>query len=204
LRDYIQKNNLDAVMLVVVSGLTKRDKITAITQMKSLTSDYNHLIMTAQILDGNGTILWEYPNFRQTILSFEPMLNLEYPDFSEAEANLSTSANVKFRTIEGIRRIFEQKRKDLLLRETQETEVFGRQFDEMINFLKFDPDKEGSGVQSPAESPRPTARPAQQPVRASEPKPTVAPPAPRPAAPPVETQVLPPAEEITPAKSSTL
>ena len=60
--------------------------------MKSLTSDYNYLIMTAQILDANGTILWEYPNFRQRILSYDPLINLEYPDFNEAEANLTTSA----------------------------------------------------------------------------------------------------------------
>src|SRR5512133_890452 len=39
LRDYLQKNNLDAVMLLVVSGLTKSEKVMSIGQLKSLTSD---------------------------------------------------------------------------------------------------------------------------------------------------------------------
>ena len=132
LRDYIQKNNLDAAMLIVIGGLTKSDKVISFGQLKTLTTDYNHLIMTAQIVDASGAILWEYPNFRQRILSYDPLINLEYPDFNEAEANLTTSAQVKFKTIEGIRRTLEQKRKDLLLRETQEPEEYTRQFDAMI------------------------------------------------------------------------
>jgi hypothetical protein len=110
LRDYIQKNNLDAVMLVVVSGMTKSDKEISYGQFKSLKTDYNYLFLTAQILDANGTILWEYPNFRQRFPSYNPLINLEYPDFNEAEANLTTSVIVKFKTIEGIRRTLEQKR----------------------------------------------------------------------------------------------
>jgi len=206
LRSYIQKNNLDAVMLIVVSGLTKRDKITSISQMKSISSDYNHLIMTAQILDANGTVLWEYPNFRQSILTYDPIINLEYPDFSEAEANLASSANVKFKTIEGVRRFLERKRKDLLLRETQEAEAYGRQFDEILSLLKYDPDADKSAPQAVAERPRPVAEP---PARSPEVRPSAdyqpaALPSQRPAAPATGTQTLPPAEEIVPAKGSTL
>lgn len=138
LRDYIKKNNLDAVMLIVVSGLTKSDKIYSSNLLSSLTTDYNFLIMTAQILDSNGTILWEYPNFRSRILTYYPLINLQYPDFSEAEANLSSKANLKFRTLDGIQRSLNKKRKDLLFRETQETEIYGKQFDEMLDLLKYD------------------------------------------------------------------
>jgi hypothetical protein len=194
LKNYIQKNNLDAVMLIVVSGLTKKEKVTSITQFKSLTSDYNYLIMSAQILDANGAVLWEYPNFRQRILDYDPIINLEYPDFNEAEANLSSSTHVKFRTIDGIRRIFEQKRKDLLLRETTETEAYGKQFDEMLSLLKYDPDNDKTAPQPAVERPRP-ATAIEQPAMAVETKPA----APTMAAPP-----LPAAEEIVPAKGSTL
>jgi len=219
LRSYIQKNNLDAVMLLVVSGLTKSENVTSIGQLKSLTSDYNYLIMTAQILDADGAILWEYPNFRQRLLSHEPLINLEYPDFNEAEANLTTSANVKFKTIEGIRRTLEQKRKDLLMRETLEPEVYGKQFDEMVSLLKYDHDKEKKPAAPIVETPRPL-----QPVKAPEvapaipaapavpqPAPAVAPAAP--AAPvdvpavtriPALEQPARPADEIVPAKGSTL
>lgn len=65
-------------------------------------------IMSAQILDANGTVLWEYPNFRSRTISHEPMIALQYPDFSEAEANGLEKANIKFKTIEGIRRRFSE------------------------------------------------------------------------------------------------
>jgi hypothetical protein len=146
LQDYLKKNNLDAVMLIVVSGLSKSDKIFSGNLMMSATNDYNYLIMTAQILDANGTILWEYPNFRSRLLTHYPMINLQYPDFSEAEANVSGSANVKFKTLDGIRRSLELKRKDMLLRETQESEVYGKQFDEMLSYIKYDPDTDKHGT----------------------------------------------------------
>lgn len=141
LRDYLRKNKLDAVMVIVVNGLSKIDKISSSTLLTSLTSEYNYLIMTAQILDANGTILWEYPNFRRRILAYAPMINLQYPDFSEAEANLSSKADVKFKTIEGIKRTFEQKYTDLFMRETLESKVYNMQFDEMTSLLSYEPEK---------------------------------------------------------------
>ena len=208
LRDYIQKNNLDAVMLVVVSGLTKKDKVTSLTQFKTLTSDYNYLIMTAQILDANGAILWEYPNFRQRLVSYDPLINLEYPDFNEAEANQTTSTQVKFKTIEGIRRTLDQKRKDWLFRETQEPEVYGKQFDEMISLLKYDHNKEKKGSVPVAETPRPLLQPVEQPVKVPgvTPAPAAAPPAvdvPAVTRVPVLEKPANP-DEIVPAKGSTL
>ncbi|MBC8017914.1 MAG: hypothetical protein H7X83_05265 [Verrucomicrobia bacterium] len=198
LRDYLQKNNLDAVMLLVVSGLTKSDKVTSIGQLKSLTSDYNYLTMTAQILDANGAILWEYPNFRHSPVSYEPLINLEYPDFNEAEANLTTSTIVKFKTIEGIRRILEQKRKDLLLRETQESEVYGKQFDEMVSLLKYDRDKE----KKPAVTAPPTA-PPQAPAATAPSAPVPAVEVPAVTRVPVLETPAAPTDEIVPAKGST-
>jgi len=210
LREYMQKNSLDAVMLIVVSGLTRSDNFTSYGQMKSLTSDYNFLIMTAQILDANGTIIWEYPNFRQRFLSYAPMMNLEYPDFNEAEANLSTSVQVKFKTIEGIQRTLDKKRKDYLMRDTQESEVYGKQFDDMISLLKYDHDKTKKPAQPAVETPPPA-----QPVKTSEVKAVPAPTATKSA--PVTQADIPevtrvpvlekqsaPTDEIVPAKGSTL
>jgi hypothetical protein len=193
--------------------LTKTEKITSIGQLKSLTSDYNYLIMSAQILDANGAILWEYPNFRQRIIKFDPLLNLEYPDFNEAEANLTTSANVKFKTLEGIRRALEQRRKDLLMRETQESEVYNNQFDEIISLLKYDPDKEKKSPPPVTETSRPLP-PVEQPTKALETAPPQAPttqnaPTPTVEVPavtrvPVLEKPVAPTDEIAPAKGSTL
>lgn len=213
LREYIQKNNLDAVMLLVVSGLTKKDKVTSYTQFKSMTSDYNYLIMTAQVLDANGATLWEYPNFRERFPGYDPLINLEYPDFTEAEANHTTSAQVKFKTIEGIRRTLEQKRKDLLLRETQEPVVYGNQFDEIISLLKYDHDKDKNNPVPVTDTTRPQ-QPVNQPLKTPEALPAPASTSPAAPSPSVEVPAITrvpvldkpvnPSDEIVPAKGSTL
>lgn len=154
LKSYIQKNNLDAVMLITVSGLTKSDKIYSSNLLTSLEADYNYLTMTAQMLDSEGTILWEYPNFRKRFLNYSPLINLQYPDFSESDANLARKTEVKFKTIDGIRRTLEQKRKDWLFRETQEPEVYSAQFDEIVSLIKYDLGKDAKDAPATVEPPR--------------------------------------------------
>lgn len=158
LGDYIRKNNLDAIMLIVVSGIKKIDKISSVTLLSSLTAEYNYLIMTAQILDAKGNIIWEYPNFRRKILTYSPLINLQYPDFSEAEANRSQKTNVKYKSLEGIRRTLQEKSKDLLMRETNEPEAYADQFNKMISFLKYTPEGSKPKQEPPGpvtEKPRP-------------------------------------------------
>ena len=215
LREYIRKNNLHAVMLIVVSGLTKNEKVYSNNLLSTFSADFNYLIMSAQILDINGTTLWEYPNFRRRILTYSPMLNLQYPDFSEAEANLSNTPNLKFKTLLGVKRSFEQKRKDLLLRETQETEIFGKQYDEMLDLLKYDPDAEkklpvlttenpGTTIQpKPVEPPASTGatRPAMSPE--VDPQKSIMRPVETPK-PPAAEATKPPENIIVPATGSTL
>jgi len=201
LREYLRKNNLDAVMLLVASGLTQNEKVYSNTLLSSQTSDYNYLILTAQILDGDGTVLWEYPNFRGRLLSYSPLINLQYPDFSEAEANFSSKADLKFKTIDGIRRTLDQRQKDLLLRETQESQVYGKQFDDIVSLLKYDSDEEKKDAVPPGKPvPRPEQpKPVEQPVKAPEVKQPVVE---TPAAP--ATPAKPATDEIVPAKGSTL
>jgi hypothetical protein len=201
LRDYLKRNSLDAVMLLVVSGLTQSEKVYANSVLSSQTSDYNNLILTAQILDGDGTILWEYPNFRDHLPSYSPLVNLQYPDFSEAEANLSGKADLKFKTIDGIRRTLDQRKKDFLLRETQESEVYGRQFDDIVSLLEFDANEQKKDA-APASKPAPQPeqpKPAEQPVKVPDVKQPAAEPPAAPAAP-----AAPATDEIVPAKGSTL
>lgn len=135
LSDFIRKNSLDAVMFVIVSGITRPDKVSSSNLLDSLAADYNYLIMTAQIVDGNGSILWEYPNFRQRTLSYTPLINLQYPDFDEAKANMSSKVQIKFKTLEGIRRALEKRRQDLLRQDTSEVELYTTQFDDMTSMM---------------------------------------------------------------------
>ncbi len=143
---YIKKNRLDAVMVIVVSGLSRNSKLYSSNLMTSLETNFNFLTMTAQIIGPDGTVLWEYPNFRGRLLTYYPLVNLQYPDFSESEANLSRKTEVRFKSLDGIRRTLEQKKSDFLLRETQEPEVYGRLFDDMTSLIKHDVDKQAKGA----------------------------------------------------------
>lgn len=206
---YIQKNRLDALMIITVSGLTKTSKIYSSNLLTSLEANFNFLTMTAQIVGPDGTVLWEYPNFRgQVLLPYYPLINLQYPDFSESEANQSRTTVVRFKSIDGIRRTLEQKKSDLLFRETVEPEVYGRLFDEMTSLIKYSVDKQSKGAAP--------GTPAQQPAAiVSEPSPPPAPAAAPAVEPPVNTPlpksavespaVTPsPLNEIVPATKSTL
>jgi hypothetical protein len=139
LRDYVKSHYVDAVMLVVVSGITRQDKVYSSNLINYLATDYNFLIMTAQILDADGTILWEYPNFRQSSTSFPAFVALQYPDFCEADANVSNKVEVKFKTVAGLRRTLEKKKKDIWRHDQQVSEAYYAQFDDMVSLL--DPGK---------------------------------------------------------------
>lgn len=157
LRDLITRNNLDAVMVVVVSGLTNRDRIYSSNLFSYLESDYNRLIMTAQILDADGVVLWEYPNFRQRHLSFSPLLVLQYPDFDEARANESDKVEVKFKTIPGIARAFG---KSTEVNGVKVSRLYDSIFDEMMTVLGPEPDPFGTkkNTQPQQASPKPAEK----------------------------------------------
>jgi hypothetical protein len=184
---YIQKNRLDAVMLVVVSGLTRTSKLYSGNLLSSLETNFNFLTLSAQILGPDGTVLWEYPNFRGLLRTYYPVANLQYPDFSESEANLSSKTEVRFKSIDGIRRTLEKKRSDWLLRETPEPEVYGRLFDEMVSLLAYSKKGgPGSGDTKPAPSVDAGVKPQEQAINPAPAKPgtTAAPPPAKVPAPP--------------------
>ncbi|MEI8356634.1 MAG: hypothetical protein WCG31_11200, partial [Deltaproteobacteria bacterium] len=111
------------------------DKVYSGNLIKYLETDYNFLVMTALILDSEGSVLWEYPNFRDGSVSFPPFIVLQYPDFNEAEANLTTVVNAKFKTIAGIRKTLDEREKDMLLRDKHISAPYYDQFDEIVSKL---------------------------------------------------------------------
>lgn len=135
LREYITSNAVDAVMLVVISGVTRPDKVFSSNLLNYLSTNYNFMIMSAQILDADGTILWEYPNFREGSVSFPPFLTLQYPDFSEADANLSDKVDVKFKTIGGLKKALEKREKDIWRRDQQVSQLYHDQFEDMVSLM---------------------------------------------------------------------
>lgn len=138
LQKITRKHSVDAVMLVVISGITRTDKLSACYGTDSLETDYNYLIMTAQLVDPTGSVLWEYPNFRQRSIDYKPLLNLQYPDFDEAKANMEPTVQIKFKSLDGLRRALEKRRLDLLRRETAELELYMTHFEEIATMLEID------------------------------------------------------------------
>jgi len=151
-QEYLKKNKLDALLLVVISGITRQDKVRGSALFDSFETDYNYLIMTAQMLDSRGVVIWEYPNFRQRCLSYKPMLNLQYPDFEYAKANMSSTPPVRFKTMEGIKRALDRRRHDFLLRETGDVDIYLTQFEEIASLIELER----------ADKPLPPAVPVQQ------------------------------------------
>lgn len=137
LKEYMRKNSLDALMLVVISGITRPDKLYSSTLLNSLENNYNFLIMTAQIVDENGTALWEYPNFRRNFIKYEPMINLQYADFEAAKANMDNAVQVKFKSIDGVRRALEKRRLNFFRQETPDYDVYMNQFEDMVSLINL-------------------------------------------------------------------
>ncbi|RQW77150.1 MAG: hypothetical protein EHM51_02275 [Geobacter sp.] len=136
LKELIEKNSVDAVMVVVASGLTKREKLYSSNYLSYLEQDYNFLTLTAQILDAQGNILWEYPNFQQKLRSLTPLLNLQYADFDEAEANVTDKVDVKFKTVPGITRALGKIKASPVRSDVKVSSSYQQIFDEMVSTLK--------------------------------------------------------------------
>ena len=137
IKKYIERNNVDAVMLVTVSGITVLEKVYSNTNLAYLEENYNNLIMTSQIIDPDGTVLWEYPNFRQRFVTFSKLFALQYPDFDEARANVTDQVNVKYKTIPGIARAFKKSETSSANSSKQVSALYNKKFDDMTAFLQY-------------------------------------------------------------------
>ncbi|HEY5974573.1 MAG TPA: hypothetical protein VIU41_07515 [Geobacteraceae bacterium] len=145
IKGLVARNNLDAVMLVTLGGINRHDKIYSSNYLSYLEGDYNDLVLTAQILDGEGTVLWEYPNFRQRLISYPSFLALQYPDFDEARANAIDEVEVKFKTVKGLERALNKKEKSGVLKGSEVSVAFSSQFEQMTGLLRGATNAFGTG-----------------------------------------------------------
>jgi hypothetical protein len=196
LKKFIERNNVDAVMLVAVSGIMMNEKIYSNNFMAVLDDNYNNMIMTAQIFDAEGTLLWEYPNFRQRFNNYTPMFALQYPDFEEARANLTDAVRIKNKSVAGIGRAFAKTESSSVKWSKQVSSLYNKQFSDMTAFLQYfrNPFADGREDRKPAAAEAAPTREELQTMR----------PAPAPAAdpayqPPPQTPLAPAAVPGKPA-----
>lgn len=136
IRNLIARNNVDAVLLVVVSGLSVRENIFSSNLLSKLESEYNNLALSGQIIDPEGNILWEFPNFRQRRLTYPNFMRLQYPDFDEARANETDKVEVKFKTIPGINRFLGKSSTSQYRKTGSVSDPYSTIFNEMVSMLK--------------------------------------------------------------------
>jgi len=159
IKSLVERQNVDAVMLITVSGLTKNEKVYSSNLLSYLEHEYNYLTMTAQIVDKEGALLWEYPNFRQKLRSSDPvLLPLQFPDFDEARANVTEDVQVKFKTLAGLTRAFAKGENSSLQKGKVVGVLFNRQFEAMMALLQ--PDRNLFGTKKEEEK-----KPAAEPVK---------------------------------------
>jgi hypothetical protein len=131
----ISENGLDAILFITVSGIVKPGKEYSSNFLSYLETDFNYLIMTAQMLDRDGNTIWEYPNFRKRSLSYPAFFQLQYPDFDEATANLSEKVDVKYKTVAGVAAAL-AKTESSAANGPPVSSLYVKQYDEMLSLLK--------------------------------------------------------------------
>ena len=171
LRQLLTENGLDAIIFVTVSGLTGPGKFYASNFLSFLETDYNYLIMTAQMLDRNGATIWEYPNFKHGSLSYPMLFKLQYPDFDEAAANLSDKVEVKFKTVAGVNAAFAKSESSKAGSSQLISTLYANQYNEMLSLLKTYQPLFGAKKDAPA----PAAATEMAPVQTMAPAPVAAP-----------------------------
>jgi len=187
LQGLVDRHKVDAVMMVTVSGLTRQDKFYSSNLLSYLAGEYNFLTFSAQVLDRDGAVLWEYPNFRQRIISYPAFMSLQYPDFDEAKANVANEVEVKFKTVAGIGRALAKSEESRLQPQASVSTLYRDLFDAMVSLM-------GNGRSSEQKEKTAAAQPTAASPAVS--APVVAPPAPAaPLAAPVSAPVAPVVEQ---------
>lgn len=201
IRKLIEKHSVDAILLVKVSGISQLEKIYSNTFLAYLEENYNNIIMTAQIVDKDSVVLWEYPNFRQRALNYSRLFALQYPDFEEARANLTDQVKVKFKSVPGINRGFTASESSSI-KGKEVSVIYNKQFADMSSLLQYfrnpfaekTPQKkvETEKVQAMEPFPAPKSQPLSEPV-SPEGKPAQSTPAP--------IQMKPAPRQLEPART---
>lgn len=94
-----ERNALDALLLVVVSGARVEEKRFSRNLMESLRTSYDDIMATAIVVDRNGQLLWQLAGDDALRIAL-----LQYADFDEAYFNRTDQVRVKNITLEGVDR----------------------------------------------------------------------------------------------------
>lgn len=92
-----ERNVVDALLVVVLSGAQVKEKRRSRTLLESLETTYNDILATAAVIDRSGKVLWQL-----TDADAVRILLLQYADFDEAYYNRTDLVKVKNIGIPGL------------------------------------------------------------------------------------------------------
>lgn len=95
--EMVQRNVVDALLVVVFSGEQIEETRRSRTLLESLTTKYNDIVATAAVIDRNGEILWQLGGDE----AYRALL-LQYADFDEAYYNHTDLVKVKNISLSGV------------------------------------------------------------------------------------------------------
>lgn len=98
-----QRNVVDALLVVVFAGTQIEETRRSRTKFESLTTRYNDIMATAAVIDRNGQVLWKLTggDAVRAVL-------LQYADFDEAYYNHTDQVHVKYISLTGIEKTFDE------------------------------------------------------------------------------------------------
>ncbi|MEJ2698173.1 MAG: hypothetical protein P8Z70_00690 [Desulfuromonadales bacterium] len=119
-------NAVDALLVVVMNGIVRPEKVWDRTRLNYLEANYNSIIVTAAVVLPTGEIAWEYSS---------PFLPLQYPDFDEAYYNKTDAVKIKYISTQGLARALAEPQESLF-GHSKFPRVYGELFDRIASALK--------------------------------------------------------------------
>ncbi|MDY0267899.1 hypothetical protein [Trichloromonas sp.] len=95
----IERNVVDAILVVIFNGVDRDEKRWDRTKLTYLRADYNVILASAMVLTADGQVLWEFHG-----KPGESFLPLQYPDFDEAHYNKTEEVKIRYISLAGLER----------------------------------------------------------------------------------------------------
>lgn len=106
-KQLIGQKVVDALLVVVLSGVEHEEKRRSRNKLETLTTTFNDIMATATVIDARGRVLWEMNGAEAYQL-----LALQYPDFDEAFFNRTDAVVLKEVRLEGLERVLTVEQKE--------------------------------------------------------------------------------------------
>lgn len=121
-----ERNVVDALLVVVMSGIERQEKRWDRTSLTFLRADYNVIVAGAMVVTPDGQVLWEYHG-----KPGESFLPLQYPDFDEAYYNKTEEVKIRFISRAGLERTLAERNEGMFVKASWPT-LYKKLYDQFV------------------------------------------------------------------------